>query len=330
MNIFLTGSTGFLGSTLLHQFITLENNVVCLNRKKTNFLPTGVKQVIGDLASISSLEIVRSNPTITNELNQALSSCDVVVHAAARAHIIHDEADDPLAENLKINRDATLTLARMASESGVKRFVFLSSIGVNGNQNTRPFSEIDEPNPHDPYSISKFEAEQSLLTLSKGIAMEVVIIRPPLIYGHNAPGNFSRLVKWVNKSFPLPFGAVNNSRSLIALDNVVDFIVLCADVAHSPKAANEVFLISDDADVSTSNLLLKVASAYGVKSKLFPFPVALMKFAARLLGKGAVADRLFGNLQIDNSKARNLLGWQPVTSMDAQLAKMAKQNIEKS
>ena len=152
--------------------------------------------------------------------------------------------------------------------------------------------------------------------------MEVVIIRPPLVYGANALGNFGSLVKWVRKNIPLPFGAVHNQRSLIALENLVDFIALCADRNRSPLAANEVFLISDGEDVSTTELLCKVARAQGKLARLIPVPVGLMKFAARLLGKGTVADRLFGNMQVDSSKARDLLGWKPVVTMDEALEKI--------
>ena len=235
---------------------------------------------------------------------------------------MHDELADPLAEYRKVNRDATLALARLAAQAGVKRFVFVSSIGVNGNLSTSPFCENDEPHPHDAYSLSKYEAEQGLLAIAKETGLEVVIIRPPLVYGANAPGNFGSLVKWLKKGVHLPFGVVRNARSSVALDNLVDFIALCADPARSPKAANEVFLVSDGVDVSTSDLLRKVAKACGVKSRLLPVPVGLMRFAARVLGKGAVADRLFGNLQVDSSKAHDLLGWKPVVTMDEALSQM--------
>jgi nucleoside-diphosphate-sugar epimerase len=318
MKVFLTGATGFVGSALLARFVADGADASSvLVRVESDTLPAGVNQVVGDLSSLSGGDC-------HTELAMTLANADVVVHAAARAHIMHDEVADPLAEYRKVNRDATLSLARMAAEAGVQRFVFVSSIGVNGNQNIRPFSETDEPHPHDSYSLSKYEAEQGLLQIANETGMEVVIIRPPLVYGHGAPGNFASLVRWVNKGIPLPLGSVRNFRSLVALDNLVDFIALCADRERSPKAVNEVFLISDGEDVSTSELLRKVAKAYGVKSRLLPIPVGLMKFSAKLLGKGAVADRLFGNLQVDSSKAQNLLGWKPVITMDDQLSKMVK------
>lgn len=310
--------------------MTDHNDVICLVRKKSDSLPSVVKQINGDLKSLQISEECNLNDTdslsLTVQLNQVLSDCDVVVHSAARAHITREGFSEPLSEYRKVNRDATLVLARLAAEAGVKRFVYISSIGVNGNQNIYPFSEIDKPDPHDPYSISKFEAEQGLVSLVKETDMEVVIIRPPLVYGPGAPGNFARLVKWVKKGVPLPLGLVSNKRSLVALDNLVDFIVLCADRELSPKAANEVFMISDDEDISTSELLSNVANAYNVKSRLLPIPVGIMKYAAKLLGKSELANRLFGNLQIDSSKARDLLRWNPVVTMEEQLAKMVRED----
>jgi len=320
--VFLTGATGFVGSALLRRFIDEQNDISVLVRDGSAKLPDNVDAVLGDLSNLSSVEDSSASLEMAENLGALLEGVDVLVHAAARAHIMNDESVDPLVEYRKVNRDATLALARIAAESGVSRFVFLSSIGVNGNQNTRPFTETDLVNPHNAYSLSKYEAEQGLLEIANEIGMEVVIIRPPLVYGANAPGNFGSLVKWAKKGIPLPLGAVHNLRSLVALDNLVDFIALCADREKSPKAANEVFLISDGVDVSTSDLLRKVALEQGVKSRLLPVPVSLMSFAAKMLGKGAVADRLFGNLQVDSSKARDVLGWQPVVTMDEALERM--------
>lgn len=327
MKIFLTGATGFLGSALVDRFLLEENDVVCLFREKINSTPVSVKQVFGDLKDLSSLSSSVScavSNDIDKSFSMSLECIDVVVHTAARAHVIHDEVLDPLDAYRKVNRDATLRLAKMAAEAGVKRFVFVSSVGVNGNKNTYPFLESDQPNPHDPYSVSKFEAEMGLLALANEMDMEVVIIRPPLVYGPNAPGNFGSLVKWVKKGVPLPLGSVSNQRSFVALENLVDFIELCTDFERSPCAANEVFLISDGDDISTSFLIQKLATAYGAKLRLLPVPVGFMKFVALLLGKSAVADRLFGNLQVDSSKARSLLGWRPVITIEEQLAKMAR------
>lgn len=317
MTIMVTGSTGFVGSALLNRFISDGVDITALVRTHSSRLPAEIDQFTADITNLSDSDL------------GFLKDIEVVVHAAARANIMRDKVLDPLTQYRKVNRDATLALARLAAKAGVKRFVFLSSIKVNGEL-TRPgqfFSPDDPFVPSDPYGLSKYEAEQGLLALAAEIEMEVVIIRPPLVYGPSVKGNFVSMVNWIKKGIPLPFGLIHNQRSLVALDNLVDFIVLCADRERSPKAANEIFLISDGTDVSTSDLLRKVAKAYGVKSWLLPVPVSAMKFAARLTGKGAVADRLFANLQVDSSKARDLLHWQPIISMDKQLEKMA--NSEK-
>ena len=318
MRIVLTGATGFLGSALWRRFKADKNDVICFVRKESKLIPSDIQQIVGDLIDLPIKE--------DNNFFRILKKADVVVHAAARAHITNSSSDGHVSNFLKMNCDVTLALARMACKAGVKRFVFLSSIGVNGNLSVRPYTELDVVHPHNSYSLSKFQAEKALMALAKKSKMEVVIIRPPLVYGPNAPGNFGSLLRWVNSSLPLPFGAVKNSRSLVALDNLVDFITLCSSPECSPKAANEVFLISDGVDVSTSDLLRKVANAFGVKSRLLPVPVGLMKFIAKLLGKDAVTDRLFGNLQVDSSKARYMLGWKPVVTMEEQLAKIAKSN----
>lgn len=315
MKVFLTGATGFVGSALLQRFVADGVAVRALVRNDLVKLPYGVGKVVADLAGLVDCHV---------SLATSLKECGVVVHAAARSHIMRDEVSDPLAEYRRVNRDATLALGRLAAQAGVKRFVFVSSVKVNGEM-TRPrdafVSEITHA-PIDPYGLSKYEAEQGLLAIAKETGLEVVIIRPPLVYGPGAKGNFATMVNWVKKGVPLPFGSVRNARSLVALNNLVDFIVLCADPARSPKAANEVFLISDGADVSTSDLLRKVAKACGVKSRLLSVPTELMRFAARVLGKGAVADRLFSNLQVDSSKAQDLLGWKPVVTMDEALSQM--------
>jgi nucleoside-diphosphate-sugar epimerase len=245
--------------------------------------------------------------------NDALAGVDSVVHLAARAHIMNDEVADPLAEYRRVNVDGTRNLARQAAAAGVKRFIFISSIGVNGNINTRPFTEDDTPNPAELYAQSKWEAEQGLWEIQRETGMELVIIRPPLVYGPSAPGNFGSLLKWVEKGIPLPLGAVHNRRSLVALDNLVDFIITCID---HPAAANQTFLVADGEDLSTTELLRRVGRAMGKPVRLIPVPMGLLQAGARLLGKQEMARRLCGSLQVDIAKARTMLSWKPPVAVD--------------
>ena len=314
--ILVTGATGFVGRALVPALMTNGCQIRALVRKSSS-LPVEVEQVVVDLGEIEGE-------------GAAFSGVDVVVHAAARVHMMQDRSASPLAEFRKLNRDTTLALAALAADAGVKRFVFLSSIKVNGEETfpqSRPciFKPDDEFIPTDPYGLSKYEAEQGLLALAKETGMEVVIIRPPLVYGPGVKANFASMINWLRRGVPLPLGAINNKRSFVALDNLVSFIALCADSTESPQ----VFLISDGEDVSTTQLLRKVADALGMKPWLLPVPVGLMSFAAKLVGKGDVANRLFGSLQVDSSKARDLLGWQPVIRMDEQLNKTVTADLKK-
>ncbi len=316
MKIFVTGSTGFIGKAVVAELFNGGFEVIAAGRRIAPDLPDNILQVsIGDLSDIDCFGV--------------LKGVEVVIHTAARVHIMNETVADPLTEFRKINTESTLNLAKQAANVGVKRFVFISSIGVIGGANDQLFSESIIPDPHGAYAISKYEAELGLLALAKEVGLEVVIIRPPLVYGSNAPGNFGNLVYWVNKGVPLPLGSVYNQRSLVALDNLVSFITLCADYQKSPKAKNEIFVISDNEDVSTTELLQKIAKAFGKKPLLFPIPVWMMIFVAGLIGKGEIAKRLFGSLLVDSSKARKLLGWKPVITMDEQLAKMAKVHLDK-
>ncbi len=325
MKVFVTGATGFLGRAIIKNLLSETYEVKALVRQSSSLLPSDIEQiVVGDLAKLKLSEC--------GSMRSTFNGIEVVVHTAARVHIMNDDAFDPLAEFRKVNRDATLTLAHLAAQSGVKRFVFLSSIKVNGEMTSpgNPFTPDDEYVPSEPYGLSKYEAEQGLLALAKDTGMEVVIIRPPLAYGPGVKGNFISMIKWMTKPMPLPFGAIYNKRSFIALDNLVNFISLCVDREKSSKAVNQIFLISDDKDVSTTQLLEMVGHALRSRSPssprawLFPFPICIMKFLAWVLGKHNIANRLFGSLQIDSSKARNLLGWTPVVNMDEQLTKMLK------
>ena len=311
MKIMLTGATGFIGKSLVFELLQQNFNVSIAVRQKTNLFPCKVKQfVVGDFGD---------NP----DFSASLAKVDCVIHLAGRAHVIDKIKTSELNGFRNINRDLTLHLAKQAIDSGVKRFLFLSSIGVNGNQNNKPFLETDTPNPQESYAISKYEAEQDLMRLSQDTGLEVAIIRPPLVYGYGAPGNFGRLVKWVGAKLilPLPLGSVKNARSLIAIDNLVSFIITC--IAHK-NAANEVFLISDREDLSTTQLLRKIAKAFNKKIFLLPIPVQLMIFLAGLLGRRADAIRLFSSLRVDSSKAKELLNWDPKITMDEQLLKISK------
>jgi nucleoside-diphosphate-sugar epimerase len=245
----------------------------------------------------------------------ALHGQTTVIHTAARAHVMNDKSEDPVQEFRQVNVDGTLKLARQAADAGIQRFVFVSSIKANGEQTAlgQPFTPEDQPAPEDPYGLSKLEAEQGLRELASETGMEVVIIRPPLVYGPGVKGNFASMIKLVEKGLPLPLGAIRNKRSLVVLDNLVDLIITCID---HPAAANQVFLAGDGEDLSTTELLQGVAKAMGKPSRLVPVPAGLLMFGATMLGKKAMAQRLLGSLQVDISKARNLLGWQPPMSVE--------------
>jgi len=314
MQILLTGANGFIGSAIASAVVSQGHDLRLLVRRKTKRFSYPVAQSQCDLENLDDLA------------TEVFLNTDCVIHSAARAHVMNECSLDPLSEYRKSNRDMTINLAKLASKYGVKRFIYLSSIKVNGEQ-TEPgsaFQADDVFSSGDPYAVSKYEAEVGILKIARDSGMEVVIIRPPLVYGPKVKANFASMISWVKKGIPLPFGSVDNKRSLVALDNLVDFILLCADREKSPKAANQVFLVSDGQDVSTTTLLSKVGRAYGARARLLPVPVSFMRLAAKLLGKGNIADRLFGNLQVDSRKARELLGWKPVITMDKQLRKMAK------
>lgn len=309
MKMLITGAAGFVGSALVAALNGLGYSVVPVVRRSAGMTD----------------EVIVSEIDSQSEWGCAVSGCNTVIHLAARVHVMEDELPDPLGEYRRVNVQGTLNLAMHAAQSGVRRFVFMSSVKVNGERSSpdRPLRDDDVPAPEDAYGQSKLEAEQGLMALARETGMEVVIIRPPLVYGPGVKGNFASMICWLRRGVPLPLGAVHNRRSLVALDNLINFIALCADADRSPRAANEVFLISDGEDVSTTELLHKVARAYGVMPRLVPVPARWMRFAAGLLGKGAVADRLLGSLVVDSSKVRELLGWRPVVSMDEQLKKMA-------
>lgn len=298
--IALTGYTGFIGQHLLE----LLNTTDCLLLGR-NLLANYSHFDEFDLSQTNDLDLVSK-----------LSKVDTLVHIAARVHIMSDDATDPLTEFRAINTDGTLNLAKQAAQAGVKRFIFVSSIKVNGESTTskNPYTALDVPKPEDPYGISKAEAEQQLLELGKQTGMEVVIIRPPLVYGEGVKANFASLMRFVGKGLPLPLRLMkNNKRSLVSVYNLVDLIKVC--ITH-PKAANQVFLASDDHDLSTAEMVALMAKVQGKKNFALPVPVWCFKLAGKLLNKSDVIDRLTGSLQLDITHTKNTLGWKPPYSVE--------------
>ena len=306
ISVLLTGATGFIGHRLS---IVLPNDFnLRLVFRNTPVIPPSSDFVICDYNNVSTL-------------STALKNIDVVVHCVGRAHLLNQNNNHQIEEFRKVNVEITIRLAHAAAKAGVKRFIFLSSIGVNGRLTTKPFTEDDTPLPEQDYAVSKLEAEIALQEIALSSGMEVVIVRPPLVYGPGAPGNFAKLIKWLNRNIPLPFGAIYNKRSFIALDNLVDFIITC--IRH-PAAANQVFLVSDNIDLSTTEFLNRISSSLGKSSRLYPVNQKILELCLRLLGKKDLAQRLCGSLQIDISKAKKLLNWTPPVSIDTQLKETAE------
>lgn len=314
VRILLTGATGFLGRALLKELLYREHEVTAAVRHAS--------PVVKGLRSYPIVDIGG-----TTDWLPALQGIEVVVHAAARVHVVRERHPDPLAEYRHVNVDGTLRLARQAVASGVRRFVFISSIKVNGESTLlgKPFLAGDVPAPADPYGVSKLEAEQGLMRLADEAGMELVIIRPPLVYGPGVKANFLSMMRWLHKGVPLPFGAIHNRRSLVALDNLVDLIVTC--IEHH-VAANQTFLVSDGEDLSTSELLRRMGAVLGRPARLLPVPSWLLQAGAAALGKQALSQRLCGSLQVDIGKTRELLGWTPPLSIDEALRKTAKHFLE--
>jgi nucleoside-diphosphate-sugar epimerase len=311
-NILVTGATGFVGSALIKRLMQENNKLTAtvMAGEDAGHLPAAVKLV--------TVEPLSDSSNFTN----ALQNIDIVIHLAARVHIMRESATDPLHEFRKANLHGTVCLARQAAKAGVKRFVFMSTIGVNGdNSGEVPYRESDRPNPHNPYSVTKFEAERALEEISKQTGMEVVILRAPLVYGPGNPGNFLFLLRVISKGIPLPLGAVTNKRSLIYVENLVNALATCAK--HS-AAAGSTYFVSDGEDVSTPELIRFTAKALGVSVRIFSVPASLINFAGSLTGKSATVNRLLGSLTVDSSKIRRELGWKPPFSMEEGLSETAE------
>ena len=299
MKVLITGASGFIGQSLVPALRDKCFNVVQVTRQMSH----------------SNSPDIYSIPNFTKQGVWVfpLQGCDVVVHLAARVHVMRDISENPLKAYLSVNLQDTVNLAEAAAKADVKRFVFVSSIKVSGEYTEQqPFTENDLPNPQDPYAVSKYKAEKALRQIEKETGMQVVILRPPLIYGAGVKANFAALLKLVDKKLPLPLANINNKRSFIYVNNFVDAIITC--VTH-PHAAGQTYLVSDGEDVSMPQLIKKIAVALNKPNYLFSFPISFMRFFAKFVGKSASVDRLTESLIIDSSKIRQELGWKPPFTM---------------
>ncbi len=299
--VLITGCSGFVGQ----HFLEVEKNSsldILSAVRKGSYKSSRDTVIVGDINA-------------NTDWSDALIDVDVVIHMAARAHIMNDADVDPLKAYREVNTEGALNLARQAAEKGIKRFVFVSSIKVNGESTTgmTSFTENNALAPQDPYGFSKAEAEDGLRTISEKTAMEVVIIRPPLVYGPGVKASFRNLMKLALSNLPLPFGAIHNARSMVYVGNLVDFISKC--VVH-PAAKNQTFIVSDGLDLSLCEMLTLMRSSMGKAVRLFSVPVYIFRFLGMLAGKRDVIDRLVGSLQVDSGKAKQLLDWKPPYSVE--------------
>lgn len=310
MHVAVTGANGFVGQAMCAD-LRLRGLYVRGATRSRYGLPSGVGySIIGAINGDTNWE-------------DTLTGIDVVIHLAARVHVMQDDSADPLAEFRKVNVAGSENLARQAAQAGVKRLVYVSSIKVNGEetQGGDKFSELDAPLPQDPYGVSKWEAEQALHRVALETGLEIVIVRPPLVYGAGVKGNFAQMLKVLARGFPLPLASVANLRSLVYVGNLADALIVCA--TH-PLAAGQTYLVSDGEDISTSDLLRQLGAAMGHSARLFACPVTLLKLAGRLTGRADQIERLTGSLQIDSGKIRRELGWTPPYTLSQGLQLTAK------
>lgn len=309
--VLITGASGFIGRSVCRAFLDAGWSVHATTRRTG--LPWG--------SGIRGFTV--ADGSAPQDWRAALAGVELVVHCAARVHVMQEQASDPLAQFRKANVDATAALASAAREAGARRFIFLSTVGVHGaSSSTRPFRAGDAPAPHSAYARSKWEAEAALRVCSQQSGLEVVCIRPPLVYGPAAPGNFGRLLGLLKLRLPLPLGAVNNRRSMVAIDNLTSLILRCAD---HPAAAGRAFLVSDGEDISTTALLRRLAQASGHRAWLIPLPATWLGTALRLTGRKAMAEQLIGTLQVDITETRQTLDWTPPLTVTKALAIAAAQ-----
>lgn len=302
MKVLVTGGNGFLGSAVLRELQAQRIDSVGTVRKHHGENPAEEFVQVGDINA-------------QTDWNVALEGVEAVVHCAARVHVMNEDADNALEAFREVNVEGTLNLARLAANAGVKRLLFISSIKVNGEGTRlgRLFRHDDAPAPEDAYGQSKAEAEAGLLAVARETGLDVVIIRPPLVYGPGVKANFASLMRLASKNLPLPLGAIRNKRSMVALENLVSLIVTCI---NHPNAANQTFLVSDDQDISTTELLTLMTRAAGKTPRLLPIPMSWLSVGAAMLGKKSIADRLCGSLQVDIGHTKESLGWTPPLSVE--------------
>jgi UDP-glucose 4-epimerase len=312
MKILITGVSGFLGSRILSN---LTGDITGIGRN--------------NIEEFDGFSFVKKFIGSDTDYSDCLANKEVVIHCAARVHVMKDKSLDPLSSFREVNTAGTLNFARQAAEAGIRRFIFISSIKVNGESTKHGvrFRSIDERKPEDHYGISKAEAEVGLLDIATRTRMEIVIIRPALVYGPGVKGNFYNLLKLSKLPIPLPFGLINNKRSFVYLDNLVDLIIICVD---HPEAANRVFLASDGDDLSLTKLLMLIKASMNKSVLMLPVPVVIFKLLGKVTGKLAVIDRLVGSLQVDNSDAMKYLNWRAPYSVEQGIKATVDDFVDKS